>query len=81
MNLKQQRKEVDKVPSENMETEGDYCKTQPDTDWLLPLLWNHRQYRKNNSISIPRNEKFILLSKPEEPKEKLQLGRISEYDR
>ena len=43
--------------------------------------WNHRQYRKNNSISIPRNEKFILLSKPEEPKEKLQLGRISEYDR
>ena len=47
----------------------------------LPLLWNHRQYRKNNSISIPRNEKFILLSKSEESKEKLQLGRISEYDR
>ncbi|GMN96703.1 hypothetical protein JCM35486_24490 [Blautia wexlerae] len=66
---------------ENMETEGDYCKTQPDIDWLLPLLWNHRQHRKNNSISISRNEKFILLSKPEEPKEKLQLGRISEYDR
>ena len=64
-----------------METEGDYCKTQPDIDWLLPLLWNHRQYRKNNSISIPRNEKFILLSKSEESKEKLQLGRISEYDR
>ena len=39
------------------------------------------EYRKNNSISIPRNEKFILLSKSEESKEKLQLGRISEYDR
>lgn len=64
-----------------METERDYCQTQSDTDWLLPLLWNHRQYRKNNSISIPRNEKFILLSKSEESKEKLQLGRISEYDR
>ena len=66
--------------NEDMQSEGDYNKTQSDTDWLLPLLWNHRQYRKNNSISIPRNEKFILLSKSEESKEKLQLGRVSEYD-
>ena len=29
--------------SENEDTqpEGDYNKTQSDTDWLLPLLWNH----------------------------------------
>ena len=67
--------------NEEMQSEGDCNKAQSDTDWLLPLLWNHRLYRKNNSISIPRNEKFILLSKSEESKEKLQLGRISEYDR
>lgn len=67
--------------NEEMQSEGDCNKAQSDTDWLLPLLWNYRQYRKNNSISIPRNEKFILLSKSEESKEKLQLGRISEYDR
>ena len=51
--------------NEEMQSEGDCNKAQSDTDWLLPLLWNHRQYRKNNSISIPRNEKFILLSKSE----------------
>ena len=27
--------------NEDMQSEGDYNKTQSDTDWLLPLLWNH----------------------------------------
>ena len=57
--------------NEDTQSEGDYNKTQSDTDWLLPLLWNHRQYRKNNSISIPRNEKPVLLFESEKPEEKL----------
>ena len=27
--------------NEDTQSEGDYNKTQSDTDWLLPLLWNH----------------------------------------
>ena len=38
--------------NEEMQSEGDYNKAQSDTDWLLPLLWNYRQYRKYNGIPI-----------------------------
>ena len=27
--------------NEEMQSEGDCNKAQSDTDWLLPLLWNH----------------------------------------
>ena len=66
-----QRNKSSVSEDENVQIKRNYCEIEPDTDWLLPLLWNNGQFRKYNGIPIQHHEKTVLLSESEKLEEKL----------
>ena len=74
-------KEMQRDPTSDSGNEGIPHKshnkeTEPDSCWILPLLWNHGQLPEYQQIQARGGKEPVQMAEPQEPEEKLQLGGI-----